>query len=239
MEISKLFDDVTRARIRQPQPKNNWASNAGWARECIRYAVLIRLQPLDLPAPSLQQQRIYDEGEAQEKALEARLQDAGITIEARKATKFWAMPKIEAELDFIISHDGERALLEYKATGELGFNHIRKLKKLTDLIRSPHYWVRHYADQIQLYLKMFNEPRGILLFKNRNRNTFHQIDATLDDGWTDNLIEIFDNVNIYVANGRLPERTEKPLCQYCGFYKKACGDLDHGKIDLGQGTIKL
>jgi hypothetical protein len=236
MSLDKQTMDSQRVLTKE-NTKHNWASNAGWARDCLRYGVLYRLYPERLKPFNIGQQRIMEDGEKREALTADRLEAAGYKVE-RKKTAFYEMAEIEAELDFIISDGSERALIEHKAIGQQTFEHVRKLKTIHDMRKSTLYYIWHYAHQLQLYLMLFKEQHGILLFQNRNRLNYHQIWMEKDHTWGNELIEIFHEINGHVSKNTLPAMEKKEICFICRFYGTACED-DESTVDLGGGTIDL
>lgn len=225
--IVETLDKKTEERMKKIEESRregkilNHASDAGWVDDCLRYLVAKRLHPEKEEAKSLEQQRRLEEGKAQEVIMRNELLYAGYQIaEAKPMT--WPDYELTGEVDDILIKNGDHFPLDYKSASTHMFRRIARCNTAMELLESKFYWVRHYPAQLNIYDVLYKYPCGILLFKDKDRNVKHEIEAPMHSQYTDHVLAGLDQVNNHVAKKTMPPAEYKDICQHCGFCWTLC-----------------
>lgn len=234
-DIVKRLDKETMSHIRLSTHALNRASEAGWVDECLRFLVLARLQPQDRFPVDIGLQRIFLEGNKQEKLMRVELEEAGYEIVQTQRDLHWAKFQLSGHIDGLIVIDGKQVPLEIKSCNPNIFTTISKITDVKQLLVSSKPWLRGYPAQIMLYMLLMNKDEGIILFKCKSTGQKHQINVTLDYEYTEKILKGLEKVNDYVARKKLPVAKRCEACDRCGFARSVC----YVGKDFGEGYTFL
>ena len=162
INIPERLDQETAKRIKTyPHPLNR-ASEAG--HPCVRYLALLRLAPEKRLLPSLELQRIFDEGNLHERAVLREIEEAGFKLKEQQRHYEWKAFQLSGRIDAKVAADGSSVYypLEVKSCSPNVFEAIRGLSA-ADMTRSKYLWVRRYPAQILLYCMMESVEHGIII----------------------------------------------------------------------------
>lgn len=225
--IVEILDKKTEERMNKIQESRregkilNHASEAGWVDDCLKYLVAKRLYPEKEEAKGIEQQRRLEDGKAQEIIMRQELLAAGFEIMEAKPMA-WPDYELTGEVDDILVKNGDHFPLDYKSASTHMFRRIARCSQANELLESKFYWLRHYPAQLNIYDVLYKMPRGLLLFKDKDRNVKHEIQVPMDAKYTDHILAGLDQVNNFVAKKTLPPSEYKDICQNCGFCWTLC-----------------
>ncbi len=157
----------------------NYASEAG--HPCLRFLTLARLRPDLRPLVSLELQRIYEEGNRQEKAVVSDIREAGFDLDETHVSFRWPEFELSGAIDGFVKIDGAKIPIEIKSAAPYSFDDFKRLTP-GEMMTSEQFFIRKYITQIGLYLLMTNSPVGILFFKNKVSGAPHAVDVELEPG---------------------------------------------------------
>ena len=232
IDIKKAVDEYLQSQIYiAPHPLNR-ASEAG--HPCIRYLVLSRTKNELRRQTDLELQRIFSEGNLQEDSGFWILKAAGIKIEQQQRAFEWKEFELSGRVDGFLVDDNARWPLEYKSISPNGFFEVSGFSDFHDLLNSKKHWVRKYPAQLLLYMMMASKEQGVLIFKDKTKVDFHQINFQLDDAaldYTETILKKLETVNAHVKAGTCPGAKWIEECPDCPFFGTACLP----DVDFGQG----
>lgn len=239
-EIVKRLEQATLKRAEESRKEHQWkdwnsASQIGWINECVRRLILLRIMPEEEALPDNVQRHRFDEGDQQEGllALELTNEEYKLTPGTRKYNEEF---KITGEVEYLIEMNGDTPPLDFKSCSSFMFKHISRLRNTQDLLDSPFIWIRHYPVQMWSYDLLYEQPVGILLFKDKEIGLKHTIDIPLDRSSRDSMDKICEGlqgVNEAVRKGDIPKPEYKEACNHCGFNESLCfpeGDVGKKKV---------
>jgi CRISPR/Cas system-associated exonuclease Cas4 (RecB family) len=213
MFIEKVMDHKER-HIEQWPITTNRASECG--HPCDRYLVFnrTRLQERALHPVSLQ--LVFDLGNDIERRVLRDLEDAGITIKEQQRAFSWPDYQITGSIDAKIIDDGYIYPLEIKSCSPFVFE---RLKSIEDLKRGKYLYLRKYPTQLNLYLLMSEQEKGLFIFKNKVNGQMKEIWMDLDYELGESTLQKLERVNTHVANKTLPDPIEydEMTCSDCGY----------------------
>ena len=239
-EIVERLEEATKERAEKNRLKHqnrdyNQSSQIGWINECFRRLVLLRLMPEKEALPDNVQIHRFNEGNNQEALLALELENEGynLTPGTRKQNEEF---KITGEVEYLIEINGNTAPLDFKSCSSFMFKHISRLQSAQDLLDSNFIWISHYPVQMWSYNLLYEQPLGILLFKDKEIGLKHTIDIPNDDAMG-KICEGLLEVNETVRKGEIPEPKYKDACKDCGFLVTMCfPDGDVGKEEIPRIT---
>ena len=230
INIKKAVDEYLISEIDNPPHPLNRASEAG--HPCVRFLVLSRTKNDQKKKTDLELQRIFSEGNLQEDSGILILRKAGIKIEQQQRSFEWKEFELSGKVDGFIVEDSNRWPFDHKSIGPNGFIEVSSFSDFHDLLNSKKHWVRKYPAQLLLYMMMANKEQGAILFKNKVKVDFHQINFELDDAaldYTETILKKLETVNAHVKAGTCPEAQWIDECPDCPFFTTAClPDIDFG-----------
>jgi len=223
INIPEKLDQETIKRIKTyPHPLNR-ASEAG--HPCARYLVLLRLAPEKRLLPSLELQRIFDEGNLHERAVLREIEEAGFRLKEQQRHYEWKRFELTGRIDGKVANNGSAIFypLEIKSCSPNVFMAIRDLSP-AEMIKSKYSWVRRYPAQILLYCMMEGVEEGIIVFKNKVTGEKIQKNFCVNDhlDYLEEILKKLELVNDYVARGELPPIERREECDGCEFTSTAC-----------------
>lgn len=230
MNIVEQVEKYLATKIRvSPHPLNR-ASEA--AHPCERFLVLSRTKNELRSLPSIDLQRVFEEGNIHEQAVLRLLQDAGLRIQEQQRSFEWREYELSGHIDaMLVDENGRKFPLEIKSASPNAFLAVKKLKPL-ELIHSKYTWQRKYPGQLILYMLMSNSEVGILLFKNKVSGELFQMIFELNDEvleYAEQIIQKLERVNKMVREGIEPPAQRCDECKGCPFEKTACfPGMDYG-----------
>jgi CRISPR/Cas system-associated exonuclease Cas4 (RecB family) len=202
---------------------SNRASSIGDA--CIRKLVYYRTEWSKQQLPSIQLQKIYEEGNNQEEFVKKKLMEAGYIInEAQRSIIDNLLKKynISGHIDFFITKDEQKPILcEVKSMSPNIFTHV---DTIFDLDKYP--WTKKYYSQIQIYMFASDEEQSLLILKNKSTGDMKILDVSLDLNHVESLLKKSEEINNCVENQTLPDRIEnRSLCEKCDFQHICMPDI--------------
>lgn len=213
--LSGQIDDYFTSKIKNYRQSGNRASNLG---ACTRYLVYKRTQPEMEALHDLGLQKIFDEGNAQEKYIKLLFMDIGYNVtkgqrEIDHHPDFKAA-NITGSTDLELSREGFKpVLIEVKSMSPNIFPYILTIE---DLDKYP--WTRKYYAQMQLYLHGTGLKVCLLFIKCKSTNKHRVLEVNYDPAEIERLIEKAIDIEIHIANKTIPGRTVKTdECNICNF----------------------
>jgi len=209
----------------------NYASEAG--HPCLRFLTLARLKPELKTLASLERQRIYEEGNLQEKAVVGDIREAGFDLDETHSSFRWPEFELSGAIDGFVKIDGAKIPIEIKSSAPWTFDSFKRLSPL-EMMQSDKFFIRKYITQIGLYLLMTNSPVGILFFKDKVSGAPHAVDVELEPmlGFLDGVLKNLEAVNGFVKKGEIPPACYNgDICPKCDFFQTGCLI----EQDFGQG----
>jgi len=209
----------------------NYASEAG--HPCLRFLTLARLKPELKTLASLERQRIYEEGNLQEKAVVGDIREAGFDLDETHSSFRWPEFELSGAIDGFVKIDGAKVPIEIKSASPWSFETYKRLTP-EEMMQSDQLFIRKYITQIGLYLLMTNSPVGILFFKDKVSGAPHAVDVELEPmlGFLDGVLKNLEAVNGFVKKGEIPPACYNgDICPKCDFFQTGCLI----EQDFGQG----
>jgi len=103
-----------------------------------------------------------------------------------------------------------------------------KLITLDDIRNHPDAWVRRYYAQLQCYLFLSAEERGLFVLFNKSNGQIEFVDCPLDYEYAEGLLQRAERVRDFLAKDELPPRRLSSDCERCDFRAPCAPDLDYG-----------
>lgn len=213
--ISAKVDDFYRSKIKLSPCVSNRASEIG--HDCERYLVYRRIRWQDATLHDVGLQRIFEEGNIQERAVFKILAEAGVEIIEQQKPCEYREHQITGHQDGKILIDGKAYPLDIKSCSPFAF--VKLPDNGMDLLKSKLPYQRKYPAQITIYMLLENHEHGLLLFKNKTTGELKEVWVELDYDYAESLLKKAESVNKHVADNTLPDRIEYDdwVCEDCKF----------------------
>lgn len=225
--VEVVTEHLRGERERRPCYVNN-ASKVGFP--CARYLVYRRLNWKETALPDTGLLYIFEEGNTHERAVIRLLTSAGFSFEKSQTTHDWPDLQASGHIDGYIKMNGESLPIEIKSSNQFTWE---QLNTQADLKASDKIWVKNWYGQLQLYLWMLEEPKMLLLLKNKQSGQLKQIEIEIDMDYSDQLAKKLEIVNKHVEAKTYPDRTsDRTVCQYCDFRHICLPDEESDQISL-------
>jgi CRISPR/Cas system-associated exonuclease Cas4 (RecB family) len=239
-------------------PRYNRSSSVGWLRDCTRYLVLARLHP-EARVVTKEQKDRFREGRKQEELMRRDLFESGVKIIGAEKQEdgsitFPPMGKsfvikdvslkgeyddlLEFPLEQTVPMTGEASstvevVNDYKSCSAVMFHEVKKYESGPDLTKSTFSWIRHYPDQMQVYLVSQRVPLGMLFFKNKESGERHFVEINWNAGDYHYITDGLAEINEKVKKEDVPPVLEgATVCRQCGF-KGFCFPEVEGAVEAG------
>ena len=227
IDLTGDLDKEIESKIRSSAWAGNRSSALGWAFECPRYIELVRIDHRKLPPTDLGLQRIFDEGNKQERLVRQDLMQLGYTIKNPDKDEKWDHLQITGRIDGLLTERyGNRIdpapILEIKSASPNNFRSLEGMHTQGDLRKARTHYHRGYFAQIQGYHLLYGKETGIILFKDKSSGRYHQIPTTIDWKFLDELMPILETVNENVAKKKPRPAVRCEACGWCGFAAVEC-----------------
>jgi CRISPR/Cas system-associated exonuclease Cas4 (RecB family) len=208
----KLYDyDASRIKV-YPHP-NNRASDAG--HDCARFLVYSRLNWKEKLRHDVGLQRVFDEGNIQEKAVLDKFSAAGIRVVEQQRSFEWREMQLTGHIDGMIEYAGHTIPTEIKSfsTGNYG-----AINTIDDMIKSKHFYMRRYPAQLALYMLMSEIPFSMFVLKEKQSGAIKFVPCELNYEYAEGILKKLETVNTHIAEGTYPERINNmSVCESCDF----------------------
>lgn len=215
--IAQAIDEYFETQIKVYPCRVNRASSIG--DHCERKLVLARTSWDKAEPHGVGLQRIFHEGNVQEKIAISTMQDAGFDI-------------LEQQKSFEIKENGEVLLsghidgkmadpknrfkgvmpFEFKSMSPMIFEGI---KTWDDILKSQKFWIQKYPGQLMSYLYGENREEGIFIIKNKSTGEIRDFTVKLDYDLMQGLLDKAKRINKHVADGTIPEPNVSDACSRC------------------------
>jgi CRISPR/Cas system-associated exonuclease Cas4 (RecB family) len=191
---------------------------------CDRRHVYSLTRALDQLPIEVGLQRVFDEGNIQERAVVRELQEAGIDVHEQQRALEWREYNITGSIDCVI-HPGN-VVCDIKSMSPHIWGSIfqrgpgvYQWSEVAEKFNSKP-WLRKYRAQITIYLLMKDAEMGMLLCKDKSSGALAQVDIPLDYEYGEELLKRAERVNAHVKEGTIPERIQfdEEVCPSCAFY---------------------
>ncbi len=213
MFVEKVLD-YQRRNIKQWPIVSNRASECG--HPCERYLVFNRTRSEEKTLPSVDLIQIFNLGNDIETRVLKDLTEAGINIKEQQRPFEWKDYQITGSIDAKIIENGVVYPLEIKSCSPFVFD---KINTVEDLKHGKYVYLRKYPTQLNLYLLMSEQERGLFIFKNKVNGKMKEIWMDIDYELGEATLQKLERVNIHVANKTLPDPIEydENVCSECGY----------------------
>jgi hypothetical protein len=204
----------------KPHPvANNTASRIG--HPCDRYLYLLRTAWDELQMHDVGLQTIFDEGNLHERAVKRLLEDTGLDVDKSQAVYWNRKRKLTAHIDGAVPLAGTEYPLEIKSVST---HYFRTITSFESLIYHKKWFVRGWADQMQVYLHLMKRPEGIMIFKDKNCGEIKIINVKADRDHVERLLLKCDRINLAVRVKKMPDPMpwDEAVCGRCGFRPQRC-----------------
>lgn len=225
IDVVGKLDKQTQSHIKQYPRNTNWASEVGWVYECKRYLVLVRKHQELLPLVDIGLQRIFDEGNRQEKMMRIELEEAGFDVLEAQRPLAWSKFQISGKIDWSFPDGRNRIPCDFKSASPHAFDEIQHYQSVMELLKSDKFWVRLYPGQILIYMLMAECEKGMLLFKDKASGRKHQINISLGNrelNYAEGILKGLEEVNLHLERGTEPQIKRVKACSWCGFANTIC-----------------
>lgn len=207
MFIEKIYESK-KHQIKVYPVHTNRASDLG--NPCIRYHVLNRTRWTEKQPHDIGLELIFNMGHEIERIVLSELAAAGVkVVEQQKA---FELPRyqITGHVDgLIIGDDGGTYPFDIKSSSPYVFDSIHTID---DLKNGRYPYLKKYPAQLNLYLLMSNQGKGLFIFKNKVTGALKEIWMSLDYGLGEELLQRAEAINKHIAEGTLPEPCDADCC---------------------------
>ena len=241
--LAEAHNRFIEKKIRKNSSRSsNWPSSLG--HPCELNLAFWRTQGEKATGTPIGLQRIFEEGNKQEDLILRQLEDMGVRVLERGVSfgsdamfrELNIHGQLDAKLDFSgidadllsllqthfpdVNWKQKRVVAECKSLSPYIFD---KLTDYDSLMTHKSFYVRGWADQIQLYLLGSNQEAGLFIFKNKSSGELRFIPILLDLEECDRLALKAKRVNAAVAkyekDGSLPAPIawRQDVCAECPF----------------------
>jgi CRISPR/Cas system-associated exonuclease Cas4 (RecB family) len=220
------------SKIKNYKQSHNRASNLG---ACQRALVYKRTQPENESLHDSGLQRIFDEGNYQEKAVIQLFMNLGydVTKNQREIDHHpdFKAANITGHTDLEISMDGfESVLIEAKSMSPNIFPYVNEIKDL-----DSYFWTRKYYTQIQLYMHGTGFKKCFLYIKCKSTAKEKILQIDYDPDHVKKIIKKAKEIERHIKKKTLPGRTtHTDECEKCNFKHICCPDMHFTGVELLQ-----
>jgi hypothetical protein len=109
-----------------------------------------------------------------------------------------------------------------------------RVQTLEDLEHARQPWLRKYVAQLQVYLLLAGEERGLFVLLNKSSGALRVLEMPLDYAYAEGLLRKAERVRDAVRSGVAPERVIADHCERCPFAHVCLPDRKAGE---GVGVI--
>ena len=226
MFIEKIME-YKQAHIDQWPVVSNRASECG--HPCVRYLVYNRTRSNEKSLPSAGLILVFNLGNDIEERVLKDLKEAGVFIKEQQRAFEWKEYQITGSIDAKIIDDGKVIPLEIKSCSPFVFD---KINSVEDMKKSKYVYMRKYPTQLNLYLLMAEQERGLFIFKQKVNGAMKEIWMDLDYDLGEQTLKKIEQVNAHVLAGTLPEPIDDDICDDCNFQHICVPDRTRKEIVL-------
>lgn len=221
--IKARIDAYYARQITISQSQTNRASEIG--HPCERYLVYRRTASNHQEPHSLGLQKIFSEGNTQERAVVEMLGHIGYDVLVAQQHYMDNKHLISGHIDgrLVDRETGHSVLLEIKSCSPNRFRNIRTASTVEELEKVDSSYSPKYIDQLHVYMIGEGVEESLLLFKDKSSGDVHLIRVNLEPERAKALLEKADRINAHVKAETLPDQINDPdLCPKCPF-RTHCG----------------
>jgi len=203
MFIEKIIESKKR-EIKIYPVHSNRASDLG--NPCVRYHVLNRTRWQEKQLHDVGLQMIFDLGNDIEQIVLRELAEAGVKVIEQQRPFEWKEYNITGHIDGrILADDGSTPPFDIKSSSPYVFDLINSVD---DLKNGRYPYLKKYPTQLNLYMLMGEEEKGLFFFKNKVSGQLKEIWMDLDYELGEETLQRAETVNKYVAEGTIPEQCD-------------------------------
>ena len=198
----------------------NRASTIG--HPCLRHLVFWRTRWQEAELPNLRLLLLYEEGRKQEKLVLQELQDAGIEVFQTQRDFFSPTLQLIGHIDGLIKCGQNVLPIEVKSVAPTTFHRVNSYQ---DMLKSPRFWEKMWAWQVQAYILLAEVKEIVLILKNKVSGDLKDISIPKDDDMIAAIERRCNIVNEAVREKReleIPEELDEEVCKECPFLT-VCG----------------
>jgi CRISPR/Cas system-associated exonuclease Cas4 (RecB family) len=213
MIVERIMEAKAR-KIKQYPVNTNRASELG--HPCLRYHVYNRTAWQEKALHDARLQMIFDLGKEIEDIVMDDLREAGLDVIEQQRSFSWSEYLITGHIDGKLLIDGEAIPFEVKSCSPYVF---KTINGIDDLKRGKYLYLRKYPCQLNLYLLMDNQPRGVFIFKDKSSGQYKEVWMDIDYALGEEALQRAEAINAHVTAGTIPEAPEynPAMCDDCPF----------------------
>jgi len=221
--LKELIDQFYTDRERDREQHHFYITDAG---KCPR-AIFFKFKnvPREKIAPEVL--RMFDHGDYIQMQIISNLFSLGIV----RASEVKIPPQelISGRADAIITLNNELYVVDFKSMNSMVFKNLDQPKE-------------DNLNQIQLYLRYFKIPKGILLYINKDtlelKEFLVEYNPTVAQKLLKDLSELKIKIDSNIVPDRIPDYPENWQCQYCQF-KEICATAGSNNIKWEEFKKKI
>ncbi len=225
-ELSEAFWRHMERKRRVSPCHSTRASSIG--SECDRFLVYEQTQGELRALPPVEIQPIFDLGNTLEDHGARLLEDMGFKVLHRARDYNDRRYNITGHLDFSVWREPwpKEIPAEFKGLNPHTAGSIETAADIRDH-KSP--WVRKYYGQLQTYLFLSSNERGLFILLNKVSGVPSFIDCPIDYEFAEGLLKKAERVQAHVKAATLPDRKISNDCARCPFVQVCNPDIEFGK----------
>jgi hypothetical protein len=233
-EIERKINETYEQSYQVSRSASNRASNIG--HPCLRFLYFERVCPEKKSLPSVEQIKIFSLGDVYETIARSEIEKAGYKILHYQFPLVNQEYQITGTIDFKILLDGKAFVCEIKSLSPFNWQAINQVE---DIKNSDIVYIRNYYYQMQTYLWLTDNDRGILILKNKSNNQNKILLIQKDEQVIEEVKEKAKKINEYVSKNETPPLcNDIDVCYQCPYFLQCKPDIiSQFKLRIERGFI--
>jgi hypothetical protein len=200
MFVEKILESKHK-KIKQYPVNSNRASDLG--HPCLRYHVYNRTRWNERSLHDVGLQMVFDMGNDIERIALRELEEANIKVIEQQRSFEWKEYQITGHIDGMILGDDRKVYpFDIKSCSPYVF---KTINTIDDLKNGKYIHLKKYPVQLNLYLLMSGNERGLFLFKDKVSGAYKEIWMDIDYQLGEDTLKKCEAINGFVSRGELPD----------------------------------
>jgi CRISPR/Cas system-associated exonuclease Cas4 (RecB family) len=149
----------------------------------------------------------------------------------------WKEYQITGHIDGKVLDNGEVFPLEIKSCSPFVF---KAINSISDLTNGKYGYLRKYPAQLNLYLLMDGNERGVFIFKDKTSGQMKEIWMDVDYELGEETLKRSEAINKHLAEGTLPDPINDDLwCDGCAFAHICLPETIGKEVEIDTGELSI
>lgn len=234
MFTEKVMENIAR-QIKLYPVHSNRASDIG--HPCVRYHVCQRTRWREKSLHDVGLQLIFGLGNEFEDMVIRQLLAARVRVIEQQKSYEWKEYQITGHVDGkLLGDDGKVYPFDIKSSSPYVYDSIHNID---DLKNGKYSYLRKYPTQLNLYLLMEEQEKGLFIFVNKVNGQLKEIWMDIDYQLGEETLKRCEAINAHVAAGTVPDPIpyDEDLCGRCAFRHICLPDFVGTEVEIDESEL--